>query len=87
MKCGFFAHTVLVSQDVKVLFVTAFVRDGIRERDRKCMFSGRGGLLASSGVWATLEAAHIFPLEHETLWNQFGYSRWITNMDETTGLS
>ena len=22
----------------------------------------------------------------KNLWNQFGYSRWITNMDETTGL-
>ena len=62
-------------------------RDCIRERDRKCMVSSRGGLLASAGVWAKLEAAHVFPLEYENLWNQFGYSRWITNMDETTGLS
>lgn len=62
-------------------------RDGIRERDRKCMISGRGGLLASSGVWTKLEAAHVFPLESEKLWNQFGYSRWITNMNETTGIS
>ena len=62
-------------------------RDGIRERDRKCMVSSRGGLLASAGVWVKLEAAHVFPLEYENPWNQFGYSRWITNMDETTGLS
>ena len=51
------------------------------------MISGRGGLLASSGVWTKLEAAHVFPLESENLWNQFGYSRWITNMNETTGIS
>ena len=51
------------------------------------MISGQGGLLASSGVWTKLEAAHVFPLESENLWNQFGYSRWITNMDETTGIS
>lgn len=62
-------------------------RDGVRERDRKCMVSGRGGLLASSGVWAQLEAAHVFPLECENLWNEFGYSRWVTNMNEITGIS
>lgn len=62
-------------------------RDGIRKRDRKCMISGRGGLLASSGVWTNLEAAHVFPLERENIWDEFGYSRWITNMDETTGIS
>ena len=51
------------------------------------MISGRGGLLASSGVWANLEAAHVFPPERENLWDEFGYSMWITNMDETTGIS
>ena len=51
------------------------------------MISGQGSLLASSGVWTKLEAAHVFPLENEDLWNQFGYSRWITNMNETTGIS
>lgn len=51
------------------------------------MISGQGSLLASSGVWTKLEAAHVFPLESEDLWNQFGYSRWITNMNETTGIS
>lgn len=62
-------------------------RDGIRGRDRKCMVSGGGGLLASSGVWTKLEAAHVFPLECESLWNEFGFSRWVTNMDETMGIS
>lgn len=49
------------------------------------MVSGGGGLLASSGVWTKLEAAHVFPLECESLWNEFGFSRWVTNMDETIG--
>ncbi|OJJ78920.1 HNH endonuclease signature motif containing protein, partial [Aspergillus glaucus CBS 516.65] len=62
-------------------------RDGVRGRDRKCMISGGGGLLASLGVWTKLEAAHVFPLECENLWNEFGYSSWITNMNETTGVS
>lgn len=51
------------------------------------MISGKGGLLASSGVWAQLEAAHAFPPECEILWNESGYSRWVTNMEETTGIS
>lgn len=51
------------------------------------MISGKGGLLASSGVWAQLEAAHVFPPECESLWNESGYSRWVTNMEETTGIS
>lgn len=62
-------------------------RDEIRERDRKCMISGRGGLLASLGLWAKLEAAHVFPLESEYLCKQFGYPRWITDTNETTGIS
>lgn len=51
-------------------------RDGIRGRDRRCMISGRGGLLASSGVWTKLEAVHVFPLESEI----FG-----TNLDTPGG--
>ncbi|KAJ5895425.1 hypothetical protein N7495_007116 [Penicillium taxi] len=30
-------------------------------------------------VWHGFEAAHIFPLAKETLWNQWGFNRWITN--------
>jgi hypothetical protein len=37
--------------------------------------------------WTGFEAAHIFPLEKENLWIQWGYSRWITDMDDTVGLS
>lgn len=35
------------------------------------MVSGRGGILAMSGVWISLEAAHVFPLELES---ELGYS-------------
>ncbi|OQD87448.1 hypothetical protein PENSOL_c077G06768 [Penicillium solitum] len=34
------------------------------------------------GDWSGYEAAHIFPMEKETLWNQHNLIRWITN---TTG--
>lgn len=62
-------------------------RDGVRERDQKCVISGGGALLARSGVRTKLEVAHIFPLEYENLWNESGYSKWVTNMEETTGIS
>jgi hypothetical protein len=34
---------------------------------------------ASWGDWSGYEAAHIFPMEKETLWNQHNFGRWITN--------
>jgi hypothetical protein len=34
---------------------------------------------ASWGDWSGYEAAHIFPMEKETLWNQPNFGRWITN--------
>jgi len=37
--------------------------------------------------WAGFEAAHIFPLEKENLWIEWGYGRWITDMDDTKGVS
>ena len=32
------------------------------------------------------EAVHVFPLESENFWNQFRYSRWTMDMNETTGI-
>ncbi|KAK9364539.1 hypothetical protein V1509DRAFT_656132 [Lipomyces kononenkoae] len=37
--------------------------------DEKCLIS------------AGFQAAHVFPLEYESLWIQFNYRRWIINMD------
>lgn len=39
------------------------------------------------GIWDGYHAAHIFPLHCKNLWQQFGYSRWITDMDDTNGVS
>ena len=61
-------------------------RHGVRSRDGKCVISGVVNELAPY-FWAGFEAAHILPLEAENLWIQWGYGRWITNMDDTVGVS
>jgi len=60
-------------------------RNGIRARDGKCVISGTVNIAAPFDIWAGFEAAHIFPLEKESLWIQWNYGRWIT--DDTTGVS
>lgn len=50
------------------------------------MISGSSNQLASL-FWAGFDAAHIFPLENEDLWIEQGYGRWITDMDDTAGVS
>ena len=41
---------------------------GVRERDGKCVISGKINHLAQWDVWVGFKAAHVFPLEHENLW-------------------
>ncbi|KAI5790695.1 hypothetical protein DFH27DRAFT_592204 [Peziza echinospora] len=43
-------------------------REGIRERDSKCVITGIINMRASSNNWGGFEAAHIFPLESESWW-------------------
>jgi HNH endonuclease len=62
-------------------------RDRIRTRDGKCVISGTMNIAARSGNWSHFEAAHIFPLEKESLWIQFNYGRWVTDMDDTVRVS
>ena len=61
-------------------------RNGIRDRDGRCVISGVVNLNAPYR-WTGFEAAHIFPLEKESLWLQFNYGHWITDMDGTVGVS
>ncbi|KAI5850364.1 hypothetical protein DFP73DRAFT_539107 [Morchella snyderi] len=56
---------------------TAF-RDAVRERDRRCVITGKVALDAEYGFWTGFDAAHIFPLAHEGHWKQHDYGRWIT---------
>jgi HNH endonuclease len=62
-------------------------RDGVRARDMKCVITGDPNLMAEWGYWEGYQAAHVFPMHLESLWIQFDYGRWITNMDGETGTS
>lgn len=57
-------------------------REGIRARDGRCVVSGVVNRRAYRGNWAMFEPAHIFPLEKENLWVEWGFGRRITDMDE-----
>ena len=61
-------------------------RNRIRARDGRCVISGVVNVLAPYD-WGMYHAAHIFPLEKESLWIQYNYGRWITDMDDTMGVS
>ena len=53
-------------------------RDAVRERDRRCVITGRRVLEPGLGRWICFEVAHIFPLAYEDHWNKSNYNRWIT---------
>ncbi|KAG0132636.1 HNH endonuclease-domain-containing protein [Tuber indicum] len=61
----------------------------ISNRDRKCVISGISNpeILIQANIWTTFEAAHIFPLEHESLWTQRDYGQWVEDIDDATGSS
>ena len=66
-------------------------RDGsfcnrIRARDGGCVISGIVNRRAPYN-WSLFEAAHIYPLGAENLWIHNGYGRWITDIDDTVGMS
>ena len=61
-------------------------RNGIRARDGKCVISGVVNRSAPYR-WTSWEAAHIFPLDKESLWIQFNYGRWIADVDDTVEVS
>ena len=57
--------------------VEAFCK-AVRERDRRCIATGRPASLAHLGWWALFESTYVFPLAYEQHWNDSNYSRWIT---------
>ena len=52
--------------------------EAVRQRDRRCVITGKPARLAHLGIWDTFEATHIFPLAYEEYWNDSEYSRCIT---------
>ncbi|KAI5809503.1 HNH endonuclease-domain-containing protein [Peziza echinospora] len=61
-------------------------RTGIRNRDGRCVITGIVNRMAPYS-WSLFEAAHIFPLGAQNLWIQWNYARWVTDMDDTVGVS
>lgn len=50
-------------------------RNGIRSRDGRCVMSGVVNIRAPFDIWSGFEAAHIFPLESESWWNENNYGK------------
>ncbi|KAK9490100.1 hypothetical protein V1508DRAFT_360741, partial [Lipomyces doorenjongii] len=53
-------------------------RDEVRIRDGKCLITGNIKLAAHRNYWSGFDAAHIFPLSHEEIFNSLNYPRYIT---------
>jgi HNH endonuclease len=56
-------------------------RDQVRNRGRRCVISGREVRKddIAEGVWTSFEAAHIFPLALDQLFNHLRYNNLITH--------
>ncbi|KAF8428149.1 hypothetical protein EV426DRAFT_635638 [Tirmania nivea] len=60
-------------------------RDAVRQRDRRCLVTGRPAVDAEYYMWFGFEAAHIFPIAYEDYWNNNNYGRWISVHPSTGG--
>lgn len=59
---------------------TQSFRDGVQNRDGRCVVSGVLNANAP-GWWIGFQAAHVFPLEHVSYWVRGNFAQWITDMD------
>ena len=57
----------------------------IRERDRRCVITGKGARNATVGCWVGLDATHVFPPAYEDHWVNHSYGDWITLQPESGG--
>lgn len=60
-------------------------REGVRARDGKCVMSGVINMKAPSS-WVPFQCAHVFPMSAENRWIEYGYRRWVTDMEDSVGL-
>ena len=60
-------------------------RDAVRQRDRRCVITGRRALNTHRGIWRGFQTAHVFPLAYEGYWIQHDYDRWIDLYPEVGG--
>jgi len=52
--------------------------DSVRNRDRRCVITGRSAVINGVTYWEPFEAAHVFPLAYEEHWSQRNLGHWIT---------
>jgi hypothetical protein len=57
-------------------------RKAVRSRDRRCIISKQRAVRAHLDHWEGFQAAHIFPLAKEEIWEEKGYSSWIKILPE-----
>lgn len=50
----------------------------VRQRDRRCVVTGRVVQTADIDRWTGFQASHIFPLAYEGYWLQHDFGRWIS---------
>jgi hypothetical protein len=58
--------------------------NAVRLRDNRCIVTQEEVPYTPDPNWSGFEAAHIFPLAHQTHWVNQNYGRWIT-VPSTTG--
>ena len=82
-------RTISVASGTRV----AEFREAVRQRDRRCIITGRLVLRADYDIWRGFEATHIFPIAYKGRatrlykghWDQYDYGRWITIQPNTGG--
>jgi len=50
----------------------------VRDRDQRCVITGRSAVIDGVVWWDGFEVAHVFPLAFEEYWNDRNFSEWIT---------
>ncbi|KAG0138512.1 hypothetical protein HOY82DRAFT_463281, partial [Tuber indicum] len=52
--------------------------ESVRNRDDRCVITGRAALFSGVTYWTTFEVAHVFPLAYEDHWSKSKFGRSIT---------